>query len=130
MKVGDQMVVRLENFDVAMATIEHIEDGKATILIPATRIVMGVRQELAPLNPEVDRIFAGTTEPKGTNESDASGVHDASESLAQQQTNESGPTPQSNSSSVSEANPVSLSEQLDPVPLAQRNFDTSALDRE
>jgi hypothetical protein len=71
MKVGDQMVVNLGNFEVGMATIEDISDGKATILIPATRVVMAVKQSLAPLNPEVDRVFGGL-ETTGGNESDAS----------------------------------------------------------
>ena len=71
MKVGDQLVVSLEGHQVGMATIEDISDGKATIIIPATRVVMGVKQSLTELAPETDRVFAGVAEGGGSEESPA-----------------------------------------------------------
>lgn len=58
MKVGDQLVVNMEGFQVCYATIEAIEDDKATIIIPATRVVMGISRSLTDLAPEVDRGIA------------------------------------------------------------------------
>lgn len=59
MKAGDELTITMEGFSVGTAVIEQIEDGKATIYIPATRVVMGVKQSLTDVDPEVDRI-AGT----------------------------------------------------------------------
>lgn len=100
MKVGDQLSVQLEGHTVGVATIEDISDGKATILIPATRVVMGVRQSLvADVAPETDRVFAGTAETSEPNTSDAS--------------------EEAESAAVEEG-----------VSLSQQNLDSSALDKE
>ena len=74
MKIGDKFPVQIEGMDIGEATIEDIEDGKATLVIPATRLVVQVRQSLdmgATVAPEVDRVFSGL-EDSGTNESAAS----------------------------------------------------------
>lgn len=70
MKVGDEILVNMGGFDVANAVIEDISDGKATIYIPATRVVMGVKSTLTDLAPEVDRDVA-LEEVGGKVESDA-----------------------------------------------------------
>lgn len=76
MKVGDTKVVSLEGFAVGEAVVEDISDGKVTLYIPATRVQFALRQELDVPAPEVDRAMAGTTEPAGTNESEASASAD------------------------------------------------------
>lgn len=115
MKVGDQMIVHLGQFEVAMATIEDISDGKATILIPSTRVVMGVRQELAPLEqaPEVDRVMAGLTE------STEAAVSTAQEELVQAPTTQT-QAPVEAAQSVSEYQGS----------LRSMNLDSSAIDGE
>lgn len=79
MKVGDRLAVQIEGMDVGEAVIEDIEDGHATIVIPATRLVVQVRQSLdlsATREPEVDRILAGTVEDN-TSQSAAAEEHNA-----------------------------------------------------
>ncbi len=76
-KIGDRLAVQIEGIDVAEAVIENIEDGLATIVIPATRLVVQTRQSLdlnATKAPEVDRVFAGV-------QTDTYNSSDASESL-------------------------------------------------
>lgn len=75
MKAGDQLPVSISGFDVAAAVIEDISDGKATVYIPATRVQFGVRTELEPVTPEVDRIFGGMVEDQQSNASEASEAH-------------------------------------------------------
>ena len=73
MKVGDRFSVQIEGMDVAEAVIDDIEDGKAILVIPATRLVVQVRQSLdlaATKTPDVDRIFTGVEE-SGSNTSEA-----------------------------------------------------------
>lgn len=53
MKPGDKYPVNLNEFVVAEAVVVDIEDGKATLDIPATRIVMGVKTSLSDLPEEV-----------------------------------------------------------------------------
>lgn len=57
MKQGDTVAVTIDGHIVANAVIESIEDGRATLLIPATRVIMGVRSTLTDLErePDVDR---------------------------------------------------------------------------
>jgi hypothetical protein len=62
MRIGDQLTVSLEGIGVAYATIEAIEDNKATIIIPATRVVMGIKSSLEPATPEVERTNTVLTE--------------------------------------------------------------------
>ena len=64
MKAGDQLEVSLQGIAVAYATIESVEQDRATILIPATRVVMGIATTLTPETPapEVDRTTTVLTE--------------------------------------------------------------------
>lgn len=48
MKIGDKIGVYLANQLVAEAEIRELEDDKATLIIPATRVVMAVRTSLEP----------------------------------------------------------------------------------
>lgn len=60
MKIGDRLSVTMEGFEVAEAIIEDIDDGKATLFIPATRVVMGVATSLTDLPEEgSERILSG-----------------------------------------------------------------------
>jgi hypothetical protein len=73
MKINDRIAVQIEGTDVAEAIVEDMDDGNVTLIIPATRLVVRMRQSLdlqATKEPEVDRILAGTTQD-GNNESDA-----------------------------------------------------------
>lgn len=72
MKVGDQLAVSVDGHEVGgIAVIEEIENGKAYIVIPATRVVMSIRQTLEPTTPETDRIFGGMAETSEEAISDA-----------------------------------------------------------
>ena len=74
MKVGDAYTIRLDEHEVGQAIIESIEDGQATLVIPATRIVMGVKSSLAAPPervPEVDRVFGGVAETPDNTPSEA-----------------------------------------------------------
>jgi hypothetical protein len=65
MKIGDRLAVQIEGMDVGEAVIEDIEDGHATLVIPATRLVVQVRQTLdltATAAPETDRVLAGVVD--------------------------------------------------------------------
>lgn len=63
MKKGELLPVRIDNFVVANAIVEGIEDDKVYLRIPETKIVMGYRVELADnLEPETDRIILGPEE--------------------------------------------------------------------
>lgn len=60
MKIGDRISVSMAGFEVTEAIIEDIDDGKATIFIPATRVVMGVATSLTDLPDEgTDRVILG-----------------------------------------------------------------------
>jgi hypothetical protein len=62
MKIGDRFTVYLDSHAVAEAVVEDIEDDKATLIIPATRLVMGIASSLTDLPeeiPEVEHQFAG-----------------------------------------------------------------------
>ena len=64
MKIGDRIAVQIEGVDVGEAVVEDIEDGIATIVIPATRLQAKVRSTLdMAAGPEKsdgpDRIFGG-----------------------------------------------------------------------
>jgi hypothetical protein len=70
MKIGDRFEVGIKDdgqyFDVAEGIIEDIDDGIATIVIPATRIQVQVRQSVdfraEPRHDGPDRILAGETD--------------------------------------------------------------------
>lgn len=69
MKIGDKLAVQIEGMDVSEAVIEDISDGNAIIIIPATRLVVQVRQSLdlgATATPEVDRVFVGVEQEQAT----------------------------------------------------------------
>lgn len=59
MKIGDQIPVSVEGLNVTMAIIEEIDGDKATIYIPATRAVFGIRSNLVAPTPEVEHAFIG-----------------------------------------------------------------------
>lgn len=84
MKVGEHLKVFIEGYEVGYAQIEDISDGKATLIIPATRVVMGVKQSLVDIEPEVetDRVLAGVAEAVGDEGSDAA---DEAESAVEQE---------------------------------------------
>lgn len=68
MKIGDRMAVQIEGVDVAEAIVEDIDNGNVTLVIPATRLVVKMRQSLdltATATPEVDRVFAGVVDDTG-----------------------------------------------------------------
>lgn len=79
MKPGDKYPVNLNEHIVAEAVVIDIEDGKVTLDIPATRIVMGVKSSLTDLPDEVpnkDRILLGDdrenqSTPQAPNATDA-----------------------------------------------------------
>lgn len=48
MKRGDQIPVTIEGQTVAQAIIEQVEADRVTLVVPATRVVMGVVTHLAP----------------------------------------------------------------------------------
>lgn len=48
MKVGDTFAVAIAGHPVANAAVTEIADGKATLVIPATQVVMAIRTELDP----------------------------------------------------------------------------------
>jgi hypothetical protein len=48
MKVGDKISVSVQGIEVAQADVKEVSDGTATLIIPATRVVMATRTELAP----------------------------------------------------------------------------------
>lgn len=62
MKIGQQFPLTMEGHVVAYAAVEDIDDGKVYLIIPATRVVMGLGSHLTDLDPEVDRAFAGLEE--------------------------------------------------------------------
>jgi hypothetical protein len=70
MKIGDRFEVGIKDdgqyFDVAEGVIEDIDDGVATIVIPATRIQVEIKQQVdfrgEPRHDGPDRILAGQTE--------------------------------------------------------------------
>lgn len=51
MKPGDKFPINLNEWVVAEAVVIDIEDGKVTLDVPATRIVMGVKTSLSDLEP-------------------------------------------------------------------------------
>lgn len=76
MKPGDKFAVNLNEHVVAEAVVIDIEDGKVTLDIPATRIVMGVKSSLTDLpdtTPAVEHQILGAedrvtgTAPQNTN---------------------------------------------------------------
>ena len=48
MNVGDKVAVSIQGHEVVQAEVKEVSDGTATLIIPATRVVMAVKTELAP----------------------------------------------------------------------------------
>lgn len=63
MKIGDRLPVDIQGVTVGEAVVEDIEEGVATIVIPATRLQAKVRQELdlaaTDESSGPDRVFGG-----------------------------------------------------------------------
>lgn len=64
MKIGDTIPVNIAGQTVANATVKEVGDGTATLVVPATLIVMATRTELsyetpAPVEPERETIITG-----------------------------------------------------------------------
>jgi hypothetical protein len=55
MKIGETIPVTMEGYEVAQGIIEDMEDGVATILIPATRVQMGIATSLTDLTPDENK---------------------------------------------------------------------------
>lgn len=51
MKVKDQVEVKIEGQTVCMATVKELGDGTATLVVPATLVVMATRTELTVEEP-------------------------------------------------------------------------------
>lgn len=69
MKVGDSVAVTIAGQVVANATVKEMADGTATLIVPATRVVMAVRTELAYEAPVVqeqttETIITGVDRPE------------------------------------------------------------------
>jgi hypothetical protein len=54
----------MEGLSVCYATVEEVHNGTATIMIPATRVVMGLRTTLTDLDPEVEQAMLGGVDVK------------------------------------------------------------------
>lgn len=64
MKVGDKVPVTIAGQAVTQAEVREMGDGQAVLIVPATRVVMAVRTELAyeapaPVEPEKETIITG-----------------------------------------------------------------------
>jgi hypothetical protein len=62
MKIGETIPVTMEGYEVAQGIIEDMEDGVATILIPATRVQMGIATSLTDLTPNENKSQALLTD--------------------------------------------------------------------
>lgn len=55
MNVGDKVRVDIQGTEVAQAEVKELGDGTVTVIIPATRVVMAMKSELAPeVGPATD----------------------------------------------------------------------------
>lgn len=62
MKVGDLIPVHIGQHEVAQAEVKEISDGQAVLIVPARRVVMGIRTELTDLpttEPSTEVIIDG-----------------------------------------------------------------------
>lgn len=67
MKVNDTVPVTIAGQVVAQAQVEALDDSTATLVFPATRVVMAVRTELTyetPETPDVETIITGVDRPE------------------------------------------------------------------
>lgn len=51
MKIGEKVPVQIGHHVVAQATVKELGDGTATLIVPATLVVMGTRTTLDDLPP-------------------------------------------------------------------------------
>lgn len=69
MKIGDKVPVTIAGQTVAQATIKETADGTATLVVPATLVVMATRTELAyeapNAEPERETIITGVDRASG-----------------------------------------------------------------
>lgn len=72
MNVGEKVDVTISGAVVAQAEVKEVGDGTATLIVPATRVVMAVKTQLAPeVGPSnesgtqtiVDEVVRATNEP-------------------------------------------------------------------
>lgn len=69
MKVGDKIPVNIGNHEVAQAEVKEINGAEAVLIVPARRVVMGIRTELTDLpgtQPETETIITGVDRPEAT----------------------------------------------------------------
>lgn len=115
MKIGDRLAVTIDGVEVTEAFVEDIEDGQATIVIPATRLVAQVRQTLdlaaTPDRDGPDRVLSGLETPLGDEQVIVPAP--SAEPISQQH------TPLSQQTLESE-----------PKSLRDMDFDSSAVDKE
>ena len=76
MKIGDTIPVTIAGQEVCRATVKGMEDGTATLVVPATLVVMATRTELTveqrePEGAEV--VITGVDRVNNNAESDAEG---------------------------------------------------------
>lgn len=127
MKIGDQLPVEMQGLQVGVGIIEDISDGKATIVIPATRVQFAIRSSLAPIEGERQEILLdGNIEHTDTT-SDAIESHNAS-SHSEGLDNASGTGGQEEPTSLSDVASNALEDGT--KSLRDMDFDTSALDKE
>lgn len=86
MKRGDKVPVHIGGHQVAMAEVKELEDGTATLVVPATLVVMGVRTELTDLpttEPSTETIITGVDRPAPVDDTIPSDTSLSSEPVAQ-----------------------------------------------
>lgn len=62
MKIGDKYEVTIQGQVVAYATVKGMDDGTATLVVPATLVVMATRTELTyeqPQNNDTEVVITG-----------------------------------------------------------------------
>ena len=91
MKIGDEFKVQLEGFHVANGYVEDFDGDDVIIVIPATRVKMGVSSQLAPKAPETDREF--TALPEATDQTTSPAMTDVEPQTQQRQDAPDTPAP-------------------------------------
>ena len=69
MKVGDKVPVNIGPHEVAQAEVKEINGSEAVLIVPARRVVMGIRTELTDLpgtEPETESIVVGVEQPQAS----------------------------------------------------------------
>lgn len=88
MKIGDTFPVTVEGLVVATATVQEIEGDRATIVIPGTQFVAGIKSNLVDTEREVetDRIMSDEVH-RETKDEPSDAVREANESIADESIN-------------------------------------------